>query len=218
MNTTLSGFWTVFTLTQYVDMGLPVKLPRINTDSGKGCHGAVRLKSATIAFDFIILFLMLSGFCPVHADEFIYSGDKLRDSLSVRNQQSPARFPRPICRATLYDVTAGTTLVVNAWSNATNDTRIDNVGYSCELHLCDPFCEYADSKTRFDYLGGVAQNGGSNITRAMHHSDNSRYGRITLRDYRQSVSVELQCRAYNKQGKGERLTVDGCGIDVQEVR
>jgi len=155
---------------------------------------------------------------PVGAVEpFTHSGHPLRQSLIIRPPTSAARFPLSICRADLYDIPAGTALTINAWGNFTNDSGINHVGLSCEIHLCDPICPVYDGTRRFDRIGGYATTGGANVSWKRHHEVVNRYGRIEVRQHHARLAVELQCKAYNGNVRGnkERLTVDWCGIDVE---
>lgn len=151
------------------------------------------------------------------AEQWTHSAEKLRDYLVVRPKSHPSGKPIAIVRATLYDVQAGQNVLIHGWANFTNDTPIDNVGTSCELHACEGECAvYADAD-RLDDIGGMGMNGGTNITRDQHHDLFYRYGRLPATRHWPVMSVELQCRAYNKNATGNRnwLTVDGAYIDVE---
>lgn len=166
------------------------------------------------------LAVLLSGFWAVSslADTWTASTDKLRDYIIIRPKGHPSGGTLAVCRVPLYDVTAGTVLTVNAWGNFTNDSGIENAGLTCEVHLCEPTCVKYDSAGRFDRLGGVATNGGANLTKDRHHEVINRYGRIEIGAHAPELRIELQCRAYNKNvsGNKQRITVDGCGVDVQQ--
>ena len=217
----LSAFCPVFLVSVCASMRLyahkALFLLRPLGDSNPRCRRE-RASSKLVLYGFSVI---LSGIWAVsaQADTWTSSTEKLRDYVIIRPKGHPSGGTLAVCRVPLYDVTAGTMLVVNAWGNFTNDSNIDNAGLTCELHLCDPTCIKYDSSSRMDRIGGIATNGGANLTKDRHHEVVNRYGRIEILDHRPELRIEFQCRAYNKNvtGNKEWVTVDGCGVDVQQV-
>ena len=157
---------------------------------------------------------------PVLDIEHASTQTALREYLIVRPQGHRSGKPIAVARVNLYDVTAGSQILAHGWANFTNDTPIDNVGVSCEIHACEAIsCPVYDDSGRLDRIGGLAINGGANITWDRHHDVYYRYGRLPATQHLPVLSVELQCRAYNKNATGNRnwLTVDGAYMDVEVI-
>ena len=167
-----------------------------------------------------LLALLISNTSPVQAQNISWtaSTEKLRNYLIIRPMGHPSGYPLALCRVPLYDIPVGTMMVVSGWGNFTNDSNIDNAGVSCELHVCEEECVTYDTQNRFDRVGGIAGNGGANLTKERHHEPVYRYGRIETDTHYQELNFEFQCRAYNKNvvGNQEWVTVDQCGLDVEQ--